>query len=117
VKKGDLVRVKAVVHKYGDVTGFRSTTQQEQEEWRKELTRDIHAGLTTWHDSSGEPKLAPQTRWIDLKVGESFLVLRARAHARVGWGNGIPKCAYLACPRTGQKFYIHREDLEVVSER
>ncbi|MHA2201425.1 MAG: hypothetical protein ACXABN_16230 [Candidatus Thorarchaeota archaeon] len=118
MKKGDLVRPKA--SKFGDWNspqGFRSTTETEREQWRQQLRSDIDAGLTEWHDSAGEPRLAPRTRWIDLNIDDSYLVLRARAHARVGWGNGVPKCVYLACPKTGEKFYMHRDEVEVVSER
>ena len=119
MKKGDLVRVKA--SEFDDWNrgpqGFRSTTEEEQAQWRQQLTKDIHDGLTEWHDSAGEPRLPPQSQWIDLNMGDTYLVLRARANARVGWGRGIPKCAYLACTKTGEKFYIHREEIEVVSER
>ena len=31
--------------------------------------------------------------------------------------NGVPKCVYLACPKTGEQFYMHRHEVEVVSER
>ena len=119
MKKGDLVRIKA--SEFDDwgrhPQGFRATTEEEREQWRQQLSSDIDAGLTEWHDSAGEPRLAPRSHWIDLEMGDTYLVLRARAHARVGWGNGVPKCVYLACPKTGEQFYMHREEVEVVSER
>ena len=118
MKKGDLVRPKAsVFDDWNRPQGFRATTEEERDQWRQQLSRDIDAGLTEWHDSAGEPKLAPRSHWIDLEMGDTYLVLRARAHARVGWGNGVPKCVYLACPKTGEQFYMHREEVEVVSER
>jgi|TARA_R110002074_G_scaffold283531_1_gene455111 hypothetical protein len=118
MKKGDLVKVKDAEFKhFNNPAGFRPTTQEERDEWRAELTRDIQAGLTEWHDSGGEPKLAPETHFVHLKEGATYLVLRARAHARVGWSNGVPKCSYLVCPSTGEQFYMPRADLEVVSER
>ena len=108
MKKGDLVRVKA--SEFDDwgrhPQGFRATTEEEREQWRQQLSSDIDAGLTEWHDSAGEPRLAPRSHWIDLEMGDTYLVLRARAHARVGWGNGVPKCVYLACPKTGEQFYM-----------
>ena len=122
MKKGDLVRIKKDSHDEGwhgprYYTAFRSTTQQERDEWRRELTADIKSGQTVWHDDAGEPRLAPQSRSFELLEGSTFIVLRARAHARVGWGNGIPKCTYIMCPDIGEKLYVHREDLEVVSSR
>ena len=118
MKKGDLVRAKA--SEFGDWNspqGFRPTTEIEREQWRQQLRNDIAAGLTDGRDSAGESKLAPRTRWIDLNINDAYLVLRARAHARVGWGNGVPRCVYLACPKTGEQFYMHRDEVEVVSER
>ena len=119
MKKGDLVRVKESEFDVWNQRpqGFRSTTQEERDQWRQQLSSDIDAGLTEWHDSAGESKLAPQSHWVDLNEGDAYLVLKARAHARVGWGAGIPKCVYLACPKTGEQFYMRREEVEVVSER
>jgi hypothetical protein len=118
MKKGDLVRPKAsVFDDWNRPQGFRATTQEERDQWRQQLRSDIAASLTEWRDSAGEPKIAPRSCWIDLEVGDTYLVLKARAHARVGWGNGVPKCVYLACPKTGEKFYMRRNEVEVVSER
>jgi hypothetical protein len=119
MKKGDLVRAKASEFDEWNrlPKGFRSTTEEEQERWHAELRSDIDAGLSEWHDSAGEPKLAPRTHWVHLGMVDAYLVLKARAHARVGWGNGVPKCVYLACPKTGEQFYMHRHEVEVVSER
>ena len=118
MKKGDLVRAKAdKFDSWNRPQGFRSTTREERDRWRQELSSDIDSGLTEWHDSAGEPKLAPQSHHIDLTLGDTYLVLKARAHARVGWGNGVPKCVYLVCPKTGEQFYMHRDEVEVVSER
>ena len=66
MKKGDLVKVKDAEFKhFNNPAGFRPTTQEERDEWRAELTRDIQAGLTEWHDSGG-----PST-------GEQFYMPRA----------------------------------------
>ena len=120
MKKGDLVRIKKESHEEGwhgprYYRAFRSTTHEERDEWRRELTKDIKSGDTVWHDEAGESKLPPQSKSFDLLEGKTFIVLRARAHARVGWGNGVPKCTYIMCPDIGEKLYVYRKDLEVVS--
>jgi hypothetical protein len=120
MKKGDLVRIKKDSYQprwHGPAyyRAFRSTTQEERDEWRQDLTKDIKAGQSVWHDSAGESKLPPQSKSFDLLEGKTFIVLKARAHARVGWGNGVPKCTYIMCPELGEKLYVHRKDLEVVS--
>lgn len=120
MKKGDLVRIKKASHKEdwnGPIyyTAFRSTTQEERDEWHRDLTANIKAGNSVGYDDAGESKLPPQSKHFDLLEGKTFIVLKARAHARVGWGNGIPKCTYIMCPELGEKLYVHRRDLEVVS--
>jgi hypothetical protein len=113
MKKGDLVRIKKDSHDEGwhgprYYTAFRSTTQEERDEW---YSTDAAKGM----NDAGESKLPPQSKTFDLLEGKTFIVLRARAHAQVGWGNGVPKCTYIMCPDIGEKLYVHRKDLEVVS--
>ncbi len=46
MKKGDLVRVKAdKFDSWNRPQGFRSTTEEERDRWRQELSSDIDAGL------------------------------------------------------------------------
>jgi len=117
VKKGDLVRVKQEICDAKVISGWRCTTQEEQDKWREDLRLDVQAGLTLPYNDAGESKLAPQTYWIKLSKSDTYLVLRSRVQAQCGWGTPIPKCTELVNPKSGDRFYIQREEVEVVSER
>jgi len=125
MRKNDLVRFTKEAHafhsagqRYGSrytVDGFRSLSGDERELWYKKHTEAVKAGRTTWHDSAGEPKLAPTTCSLSFPVDGHFIVLKARTTANRGYRR-VGGLAKIACPSTGQVGYVKRQLLEKVSK-
>ena len=95
------------------VDGFRNLSAEERELWSKRHTEAVKAGRTTWHDSAGEPVLAPYTQLVSFPLNGTFIVLKARttgmrSHRKV---TGL---ASIACPSTGIVGYVKRALLEKV---
>jgi len=133
MRKGDLVRLNIEVcfteefggglrfpissyklARDGIVESYRPTTQEEQDEWYRKHREDVATGRTEWHDSAGEPKLAPRSVTIPLYRERTYIVLRARARVSLGWGNPAPGMTKLLCTKTGEETYVKRKLLEKV---
>ncbi len=81
--------------------------------WYEKLYADCRAGLDVGYDCAGESKLAPMCAKIDVKVGDTFTVVRGRCCPVLGW-HKQPKSALIRNNRTGEEGYIRRRDLEVI---
>ena len=133
MRKGDLVRLNPLVcfteefggglrfplssynlARDGIVEGARPTTQAEQDEWYRKHREDVAAGRTEWRDSAGESNLAPRAVRIPIYKERTYIVLRARARVRLGWGNPAPGMTKLLCTKTGEEAYVKRHLLEKV---
>ena len=90
----------------GTVRTLRPTTQEEQEAW---YDTDAAKGL----NSAGESKLPPQARAVILHRDRVYTVLRARAQARLGWGNKTGGLTKILCTESGEETYVRRELIEV----
>ena len=97
----------------GTVDGFRNLSAAERELWITRHTEAVKEGRTQWHDSAGEPWLAPYTESVSFPLNGTFIVLKARttgmrSHRKV---TGL---ASIACPSTGIVGYVKRALLEKV---
>ena len=97
----------------GTVDGFRNLSAAERELWTTRHTEAVKEGRTQWHDSAGEPWLAPYTALVKFPLEGTFIVLKARttgmrSHRKV---TGL---ASIACPSTGIVGYVKRALLEKV---
>ena len=95
------------------VDGFRNLSAEERELWITRHTEAVKEGRTQWHDSAGEPWLAPYTTLVSFPLNGTFIVLKARttgmrSHRKV---TGL---ASIACPSTGTVGYVKRALLEKV---
>jgi len=99
----------------GTVDGFRNLTAEERELWSKRHNEAVKAGRATWHDSAGEPKLAPLSKTLEFPLDGRFIVLRARTTAYRSYSK-VTGLAKIACPSTGQVGYVKRALLEKVGE-
>ena len=124
MRKNDLVqftqgtkRLTEDRYRYSDsdatVDGFRNLTLEERELWIKRHTEAVKAGRTTWHDSAGEPVLAPFTQLVRFPLNGTFIVLKARTTA-VRSHRKVTGLASIACPSTGTVGYVKRALLEKV---
>jgi hypothetical protein len=112
LKKGQLVRVRQ------GVVGSRETTAEERNEWYKKFHEDCRTGRDVWHDSAGEPRLAPSCAETSFSVGKLLTVTVAVAsYSRIGKGWWVsPKgglCMVLDTA-TGQEWLVSKRFLEVV---
>jgi len=99
----------------GTVDGFRNLTLEERELWIKRHTEAVKTGRTTWHDSAGEPVLAPFTQLVRFPLNGTFIVLKARTTA-IRSHRKVTGLASIACPSTGNVGYVKRALLEKVGE-
>ena len=97
------------------VDGFRNLSAAERELWIKRHTEAVKAGRTTWHDSAGEPVLAPFTQLVRFPLNGTFIVLKARTTAVRSYRK-VTGLASIACPSTGNVGYVKRALLEKVGE-
>jgi len=97
------------------VDGFRNLSAAERELWSKRHNEAVKAGRATWHDSAGEPKLAPLSKTLEFPLDGRFIVLRARTTAYRSYSK-VTGLAKIACPSTGQVGYVKRALLEKVGE-
>jgi len=95
------------------VDGFRNLTLEERELWIKRHTEAVKTGRTTWHDSAGEPVLAPYTALVSFPLNGTFIVLKARTTAMRSHRK-VAGLASIACPSTGTVGYVKRALLEKV---
>ena len=97
------------------VDGFRNLSAAERELWIKRHTEAVKAGRTPWHDSAGEPWLAPYTQLVTFPLNGTFIVLKARTTAMRSHRK-VTGLASIACPSTGAVGYVKRALLEKVGE-
>ena len=127
MRKNDLVQFTqgtkediADRYRYSDadatVDGFRNLSAAERELWIKRHTEAVKAGRTTWHDSAGEPVLAPYTQLVKFPLNGTFIVLKARTTAMRSYRK-VTGLASIACPSTGTVGYVKRALLEKVGEQ
>ena len=110
LKKGGLVRVRQ------GVTGSRATTAAERNAWYEKFHADCRAGRDVWHDSAGEPRLAPSQTDTDFSVGKCLTVTAASASPkRIGmhFGGRGRYCMVLDTV-TGQEWMVAKRYLEVL---
>jgi hypothetical protein len=126
MRKNDLVQFTqgtkediADRYRYSDsdatVDGFRNLSADERELWIKRHTEAVKTGRTTWHDSAGEPVLAPYTTLVRFPLNGTFIVLKARTTA-VRSHRKVTGLVSIACPSTGTVGYVKRALLEKVGE-
>jgi len=124
MRKNDLVQfnqdIKSLTedrYRYSDheatVEGFRNLSAEERELWIKRHTEAVKAGRTPWHDSAGEPWLAPYTQLVTFPLNGTFIVLKARTTAMRSHRK-VTGLASIACPSTGIVGYVKRALLEKV---
>ena len=127
MRKNDLVQFTqgtkediADRYRYSDsdatVDGFRNLTLEERELWITRHTEAVKAGRTTWHDSAGEPVLAPYTTLVKFPLNGTFIVLKARTTAMRSHRK-VAGLASIACPSTGAVGYVKRALLEKVGDQ
>jgi len=126
MRKNDLVqftqgtkRLSNERYRYSDsdsiVEGFRNLSAAERELWTTRHTEAVKEGRTTWHDSAGEPWLAPYTTRITFPLNGTFIVLKARTTAMRSHRK-VTGLARIACPSTGVVGYVKSRLLEKVGE-
>ena len=124
MRKNDLVQFTEVVkediadrYRYSDsdgtVDGFRNLSAAERELWITRHTEAVKEGRTQWHDSAGEPWLAPWTKSVSFPLEGTFIVLKARTTAMRSHRK-VTGLASIACPSTGIVGYVKRALLEKV---
>ena len=97
----------------GTVDGFRNLSAAERELWTTRHTEAVKEGRTQWHDSAGEPWLAPYTTLVKFPLEGTFIVLKARTTAMRSHRK-VTGLASIACPSTGTVGYVKRALLEKV---
>ena len=126
MRKGDLVRLKVEVcftkregggrefslgssreDSEGAVRSYCPMTPEEKEAWYE---KPGNRGF----DSAGEPKLPPMSRAVMLHRERTYIVLRARARALLGYGNATPGLTKLLDTVTGETTYVKRDLIEVI---
>ena len=95
------------------VDGFRNLSAAERELWITRHTEAVKEGRTQWHDSAGEPWLAPYTKSVGFPLNGTFIVLKARTTAMRSHRK-VTGLASIACPSTGIVGYVKRALLEKV---
>ena len=111
VKQGGLRRFPLTNHYHdeeGLVQTFRPTTAKEQQAW-------YNSPASKGINSAGESKLPPQATSVMLHRDRVYIVLRARAAVRLGWGNKTGGLTKIFCSVTGQETYVKRELIEPVA--
>ena len=126
MRKNDLVqftqgtkRLSEDRYRYSDsdatVDGFRNLSADERELWIERHTEAVKEGRTQWHDSAGEPWLAPYTTLVKFPLNGTFIVLKARTTA-IRSHRKVTGLASIACPSTGAVGYVKSSLLEKVGE-
>ena len=106
--KGQLVKaVRPTGLRDWDFGGWRRCTEEETHAWYERLHEDCRLGRDVWHDSAGEPKLAPSDSYIGLVEGRVYQVLRGRVRAPCGY-HSVKGAVELLCTHTGERFYVRR---------
>lgn len=104
MNKGTLITVK------NSVQAWRSTTNEEQNLWYKELAERVHAGKDLPYDSAGESRLAPMTEYKNLSAGTRLLVMRARVAAPRGYYT-ISGCMEVLNLDSGESLFVQKRSL------
>ena len=126
MRKGDLVRLKVEIcftkregggrefplgssrdDSEGLVRSYCPMTPEERDAWYE---KPGNRGF----DSAGESKLPPVSRAVMLHRERTYIVLRARARARLSYGNATPGLAKLLDTVTGDETYVKRHLVEVI---
>lgn len=102
--KGDLVRPTK------PSTAWRRMTPEENHAWYAKFHEDCRNGVDVWHDSAGEPRLAPTETYFTLMPEMTLTVVRGRASAPCGYGS-VKDCALVFCPDNGETLYVSRHTL------
>ena len=89
------------------VNGYIILTAEDIRSWEDS---DASKGMT----SDGETKLPPKARAVRLDPEKTYVVLRARATAKVGYGNPMGGMTLVLDASTGDEIYVRRKDLVVV---
>ena len=106
--KGQLVRaVRPSGMRDWDFGGWRRCTEEETQAWYERFHDDCRNGRDVWHDSAGEPRLAPTDSHVELVEGRVYQVLRGRVRAPCGYRT-VSGAVELLCTHTGQRFYTRR---------
>ncbi len=103
-KKGDYVKTVK------PTSGWRRMTQEENNAWYDKFHSDCREGRDVWHDSAGEPRLAPQDTYFNLAQDTVMKVLRARVNAPCGYSS-MKGCCQVFNPATGETMYVTRRSL------
>ena len=124
LRKGMLVRLNpndptisrhgAWSDRSGQYRAARPTTPEERDRWQAEFDLRVQAGVEPWHDSAGEPRLAPRSIAVHLPLDGVFIVERARCRVQLGWGNPTGGMAKILDTQSGEHAYVPREMLEVI---
>ena len=102
--KNDLVRPTV------PTSAWRRMTPEENRAWYERFYEDCRNGKDVWHDSAGEPRLAPCDTYYTLTPEMTLTVVRGRASAPCGYGS-VKDCALVFCPDNGETLYVHRRAL------
>lgn len=92
------------------VNGWRRLTAEEKNAWYAKFHEDCRNGKEVWHDSAGEPVLAPCDTYYTLDPSMTLTVIRARASAPHGYGSS-KGCCLVFCPDNGETLYVKRVHL------
>jgi hypothetical protein len=102
--KGDLVRP------VGPIQAWRRMRPEENQAWYARFHEDCRNGKDVWHDSAGEPRLAPCDTFFTLTPEMTLTVVRGRASAPCGYGSQ-KGCALVFCPDNGETLFVPRRGL------
>ncbi len=107
ISKGSAVRAVPSEKYKSNVTGYVVLSDADIENWR---SSSASRGMT----DAGETKLPPKSRAIVLDPEKTYVVLRARATVKVGYGNPMGGMTLVLDATTGDEIYVRRNDLRVV---
>jgi len=99
--KGDLVRP------INDTIGWRRISPDEQRAWYEKFHEDCRTGKDVWHDSAGEPRLAPRDTYFSLTTDMTLAVVRGKASDPSGYST-MKNCCQVFCPDNGETLYVPR---------
>lgn len=101
-----ILKGAAVRPAHANVDGAIVMSEEDIANWR--ASEDAR-GMT----SAGETRLPPFARYVDLDPERTYVVLRARAKVRLGFGQ-TPTRVLVLDASTGDQIYVRRQDLVVV---
>jgi len=105
----------------GTVQSSRPSTLEDQNAWREAKYAEVAAAKAAGQDTfsimtndAGESRLPPQSIGVTLHRDRVYTVLRARAAARLGWGNKTGGLVKILCTETGEETYVKRHLVKAV---